>query len=137
MKIPELSKSGLCRDCGWMDIEDGTDWLPGHSSEVTEGECRHAGMSPEETKYVIKTEEEALTVATFIKDDDGGCLEHGRSSHSLACGDGEHCEGQRLLLSKALAQYWLDKYYLVGEDVELPKISDAPHIDDIYRDDNS
>ena len=108
MKTPKLTKLGLCGICKiWLEIEDRTSWLPKHRSKEGEGDCKSSFYSPDENGYLIKTAAEALQVAHFIKDDNGRCLE-GSRRHSMMCADGEHCESERLYLSKALAVYYID-----------------------------
>jgi len=105
-QLPIIDKLGNCYKCSkTLVLTEGTS-LPKHNGSNGE-ECGNAGYSASDLKYRINTRMEAIGVATFIQDDDGKCLSYGGKRHSLNCRDGKDCEDKRLLLAKALADYFL------------------------------
>lgn len=105
-KLSDIERLGFCNGCKqWCLLEKGANWLPDHNKKNGK-KCPDSKYSHWGFKYRIKTREEAVAVAQFIKNDKGGCLSSG-GLHSLACGDGEYCESKRLLWAQALAEYFL------------------------------
>ncbi len=108
MRTVKLTRLGLCGICEiWLEIENHASCLPKHLSKEGDIDCKHSFYSTSGDRYLIKTEKEAQRVASFIKDDDGHCLE-GRRLHSMMCADGENCAIERLHLAQALAVYYLE-----------------------------
>lgn len=108
LDILEKIKTRLfCNVCKqWVIAEGGEDYLPKHENLKKKKDCSNAGYSPDKIEYFVKTPKQATALAKFIKEDEGECLD-GIELHSTNCGDGEDCEKTRLLLSKALAEYFL------------------------------
>jgi len=111
--IPNLTIEGKCFKCEkWIELKKRyghTCGLLKHEGKKSEGNCPNSGYSANKHRYVVKTNKEALVLAKFIKNDDGGCL-RGSHGHTVACGDGDHCNSEKLRLSRALAVYFLKQY---------------------------
>ena len=96
---------GLCHHCKqWCNL-DRKSWLPDH--DMPNGErCPDSRYSYWVLKYELEDAAEAKTLAQEIVGDIGGCLRDG-GGHSMACGDGEQCEAERLRCAQALAAFVL------------------------------
>jgi hypothetical protein len=110
--LAKVKTKGWCDTCKqWLILKEaGKDisYLPKHKDKKDK-ECPNSHYSPQKNEYFVTTSEEAIAVAKFIENDEGGCL-NGDSLHSLACGDGDDCDDTRLLLAKALAKYFLQQF---------------------------
>lgn len=104
--LSDIERLGLCDKCKqWLPLKKGQGWLPDHKGADGK-KCSNSKYSYDALKHNIKTLDEAVAVAQFILGDEGGCL-NGGGLHSLACGDGDYCENERLLWAQALAEYFL------------------------------
>lgn len=111
MKTPNLTVLGECWHCKQVfELAPQTSSLPKHDSLNGLTPCPSSNYSPDRIEYLIKTDEEALQVAEFFKNDNAlRCLHSGDMLHSGACGNGERCDRKRGLLAKAFAEYYLKK----------------------------
>ena len=102
-----LTRLGFCRTCNqWLELSQS--WLPDHNPVGKETKCINSGYSPDGRAYKVKTQEEALTLAEWLKNDDGRCLHSGLRYHSASCADGRDCSGERRMLAQALAIFFLE-----------------------------
>jgi|GEM_PF-3585554 len=107
MKVPKLTRMGFCHVCEtWHEIAEGTSCLPVHNAKESEEKCRNSQYSPSQHKYLVETDEKALSLARFLAEDDGRCLFGTR--HSMNCRDGDNCDEERRRLARALAVYFLE-----------------------------
>lgn len=109
MNQSDVERLGYCHECKvWLPLKSEEHGLPEHidSNGV---KCRHSGMSYWGLKYRILTPQGAASVAQWIHDDNGKCLDRGiyGGGHSINCGDGADCADTRLRWAKALAEYVL------------------------------
>lgn len=113
LSILEMVKIKMwCNACKqWVVAQKGKSYLPIHNNPKnpkSRKKCLNSNYNYDKLEYFVVTPQEAIAVAKFIKDDKGGCFENDGGLHSLNCGDGENCDKERLLLSKALANYYLE-----------------------------
>ena len=98
-----LIEYGYCSQCQkWFKLTK-HNGLPYHRHQGAK--CINSGYSALDHKYRVETLEGAKRLAQMIAEDSGNCL---FGSHSLGCGDGDQCEAVRLMISKALAVYFLE-----------------------------
>ena len=112
MRIPVFRIVGTCSQCNQVVPVKADSCCSAALEHLHEGKrCPGSDYSVVNPYSVILTPEEALAVATFLRDDTGACLINGPGhghNHSLACGDGEDCDEIRRDLAHALAVYYLD-----------------------------
>lgn len=147
MRTPKLEEAGYCsKCCDWFELTANNS-LPIHQKKDGEGECSNSHYSPSRNKYLIRTSEDARIVAEFIRDDVGGCLDHGfvnlddrlPKRHSINCGDGDKCDAKRLQFAQALATFYLegrlermDEKRLYESGVQLAKVAQR-RLDAVHR----
>lgn len=124
MHVPKLKIVGTCSGCR-QEVEVCPDdpYSSAARNHRFQGQlCGGSDYSLLNTRYIIETEEEATAVATFLRDDIRVCLES-MMGHSLACGDGRHCQETRQELSSAFAIYYLANHgNKAGEDDRTKKV---------------
>lgn len=123
--LQTIGTLGLCSCCRkWVPLQLGRsrlEGLPEHNNATGKRKCRGSGYSPWEYKYVVRNDEEALALATFITEDNEICLDArtcSPHSHTINCGDGRRCAETRQKLAKALAEYCLQKKIFSSSEEE-------------------
>ncbi len=106
--IPQLKVVGTCSVCGQAVEVEPESFCDAASEHKVKGQCcRGSDYSCTETWFVMETAEEALAVATFLKDDTDKCLDRPSAGHSRSCSDGRHCSETRRKVAAAFANYYL------------------------------
>jgi len=106
--VKDINRKGFCYECKrWLVLEKGKNHLPIHDGLEKGVKCIYSLYSYKEFKYFITTIYEAIAVAKLIEKDKGECLGRSWVFDSVNHGAGRYCTNTRLLLAKALAEYFL------------------------------
>ncbi|MDE1919586.1 MAG: hypothetical protein KGH56_02685 [Patescibacteria group bacterium] len=110
MKIPKLKTVGICtgRCRKEVEVEASPFYRVARDHDFRGKKCSGSDYSVTNARFVIQTQEEALQVAAFLKNDKARCLERPLGGyHAMDCGDGDRCQKTRQKLASAFASYYL------------------------------
>jgi hypothetical protein len=106
--IPKISETGLCPECGQVvGLERGT--ITTHSAPH-KGYCSGFGriVLEKDRQYLVENKQQAIILAKFLDEHVGECI-LGSTYHNGSCGDGDLCNRTWYRLTRALAQFVLNK----------------------------
>lgn len=110
MQIPKLNKVGECSVCKQtIHIPGGYFHMPGLHQFKGE-RCSGVNCSADNVRSIIAAENEALSAAKFIQEDDGYSCLIMFGLHSISCADGRTCQLARHDLARALATYYIEGF---------------------------